>query len=69
MRKNLIIIHGTAYMVREKHFIEASKLSNQHETRMSDEQHDEYIKRLIEFSNLIESLYVPMTNDIPCLMW
>lgn len=56
-------------MVREKHFIEASKLSNQHETRMSDEQHDEYIKRLIEFSNLIESLYVPMTNDIPCLMW
>lgn len=67
--KHLIIIHGTAYMVSKKYFIEASKLCNYKESEHSAKQHDEHRMRIIAFSDLIASLYVPLTNNIPTLMW
>lgn len=69
MKKNLIIIHGQAYMVKEKHFLEALRLSSFQESLHTDEQIEKHTKEMIDFSEFISVLYVPITDNIPVLMW
>lgn len=67
--KHLIIIHGTAYNVRTKHFLEASRLSSFQHHLHTEEQVRENIKKMQDFSDFISVLYVPITDNIPVLMW